>query len=482
MTGGEDNMGPPDAPPLPEFDETAGMEPDLSPINPEPGSNVVAFDRPVGLEDTIAERFTRKHGETMRFDHHIGKWFQWSETHWRRLEIPVAFHFAREIGRAEARRMKIGFKSSNAAGAEKFARADPMHAVTSEIWDRDPIKFGTPLGIINLTTGKLAPPSPEQNITKLAGCEPSSKEPTLWLRFLNDATGEDQDMIDYLQTVAGYCLTGLTTEHALFFIYGPGGNGKSVFINVLKHIMGDYAVTAAMETFTASKFDRHSTELAMLKGARAVFASETEEGRQWAEAKVKAITGGDPITARFMRQDNFTFNPSFKLVIAGNHAPGLKNVDEAMRRRFHIIPFTRKPKQADPMLEVKLRSEAPQILGWAIRGAKAWQMEGLKKPVAVFEATEQYFEAQDVFGQWLDERCRVERENHYLFTPTADLFASYNSFRKEVGEGPVDMRSFGPEIEKAGFRKGRSPASAGKKRGFEGIELIGKTNQYGYND
>lgn len=482
-------MGPPggnDAPPLPDFDETEGLVPDLTPEGYTPlADNVVVFpgaDSAVGLEDAIAVSFTQHHGATMRFDHNIGKWYQWSETHWRQLEIPVAFHYARQLGRHEARKRKSGFKSSNAAGAEKFARADPMHAVTSEIWDRDPLKLGTPKGVINLSTGRLSPPEPVQDITKITGCEPSSKEPTLWLRFLNDATGEDQDMIDYLQTVAGYCLTGLTTEHALFFIHGPGGNGKSVFINVLKHIMGDYAVTAAMETFTASKFDRHSTELAMLKGARAVFASETEEGRQWAEAKVKAITGGDPITARFMRQDNFTFNPHFKLVIAGNHAPGLKNVDEAMRRRFHIIPFTRKPKQVDPMLEVKLRSEAPQILGWAIRGAKAWQMEGLKKPVAVFEATEQYFEAQDVFGQWLDERCRVEKENHYLFTPTTALFSSYNSFRKEVGEGPVDMRSFSPEMEKAGFRKTRTPASAGKKMGFEGVELIEKTDYRRDND
>jgi putative DNA primase/helicase len=128
-------------------------------------------------------------------------------------------------------------------------------------------------------------------------------------------------MVDFLRRWCGYCLTGSTREHAFAFVHGPGGNGKSVFLNTLAGIMADYSATAAMETFADSRHDRHSTELAMLKGARLVTASETEAGRGWAEAKVKAITGGDPITARFMRQDNFTYTPQFKLLIAGNHAP-----------------------------------------------------------------------------------------------------------------------------------------------------------------
>ncbi len=482
MNGG-DEMHPDDAPaPLPGV-ETWGntFEPDYEPA-PDNVVSLPGVDEAQGLEDAIAERFTREYGDSMRFDHHTGKWFQWATTRWQQLEIPVAFHFARMIGRQEAKRRKASFKSSNAAGAEKFARAHPTHAVTSEIWDRESLVLGTPKGVINLVTGKLTPAKPEQNITKQTGCEPSTKTPELWLRFLNDATGEDQDMIDYLQTVAGYCLTGLVSEHALFFIYGPGGNGKGVFINILKYVMGDYAVTAAMETFTASKFDRHSTEIAMLKGARAVFASETEEGRQWAEARIKSITGGDPITARFMRQDNFTFQPQFKPVFAGNHQPGLKNVDEAMRRRFHIIPFTRKPRQVDPMLEFKLRSEGPQILGWCIQGALAWQREGLKRPVAVHQATEAYFEAQDIFGQWIEERCRVEPENHYLWTRSTTLLADYNKYRHEAGEGAVNDRSFAQELERAGLSRKRLPASQGKHMGFAGIELAAAENGGQYHD
>src|SRR5262249_4902153 len=138
----------------------------------------------------------------------------------------------------------------------------------------------------------------------------------------------------------GYALTGLTIEHALFFLYGTGANGKSVLMSTVAGILGSYHRTAPIETFTASTSERHPTDLAGLRGARLVTAVETEEGRRWAESKIKALTGGDRIAARFMRQDFFEFTPQFKLVIAGNHKPGLRSVDEAIRRRFNLVPFT----------------------------------------------------------------------------------------------------------------------------------------------
>jgi P4 family phage/plasmid primase-like protien len=127
----------------------------------------------------------------------------------------------------------------------------------------------------------------------------------------------------------GYCLTGSIDEHALFFLYGTGGNGKGVFLNTMTAILGDYAKVAPADMFTVTQNKRHPTDVAMLQGARLVTAQETKEGKFWAEAKIKALTGGDPITARFMRQDFFTYAPQFKLVIAGNHKPRLRNVDES---------------------------------------------------------------------------------------------------------------------------------------------------------
>jgi putative DNA primase/helicase len=140
--------------------------------------------------------------------------------------------------------------------------------------------------------------------------------------------------------MVGYCLTGVTSAHALFFLYGTGANGKSVFANVISTILGDYAATASMDTFVETRGDRHPTDLAGLRGARFVTAIETEQGRRLNESKVKAITGGDKISARFMRQDFFEYSPQFKPVIVGNHKPAIRNIDEAMKRRMHMIPFT----------------------------------------------------------------------------------------------------------------------------------------------
>ena len=172
-------------------------------------------------------------------------------------------------------------------------------------------------------------------------------------------------------------------------------------LNTVSSILGDYATTATMDAGTVTGGERHTTDIAMLRGARLVTASETEEGRAWAEARIKQLTGRDPITARFMRQDNFTFRPAFKLMIVGNHKPTLHNVDEAARRRFNIVPFTRMPAKPDPKLDAKLRAEAPGILRWMIVGCRDWQANGLQRPQSVVEATEEYFSNQDTFGQWL---------------------------------------------------------------------------------
>ena len=247
----------------------------------------------------------------------------------------------------------------------------------------------------------------------------------------------------FLQQIAGYCLTGDTREHALFFIYGPGGNGKSVFLNTLNGILADYAETAVMDAFAASAHDKHSTDIAMLRGARLVSVSETEEGRAWAETRVKQLTGGDKVTARFMRQDNFTFTPRFKLVIVGNHKPVLTNVDDAAKRRFNIIPFTRKPPRPDQQLEEKLKAEWPGILRWMIEGCLDWQANGLVRPAIVAEATAEYFDDQDTFGQWLDECCLKERN---AFEVQAKLYASWKAFAERQGDRPGSSKAFSANL------------------------------------
>jgi len=192
---------------------------------------------------------------------------------------------------------------------------------------------------VELRTRTVRSARPSDYSTKCAAATPKGECPQ-WKAFLARVTGGDEDLQAYLQRVTGYCLTGITTEHVLFFLYGTGANGKSVFVDTLLGIWGDYAVIAPMETFMETNGTRHPTELAHLYGARLAVAHETEAGRCWAEAKIKSLTGGDKITARYMRGDFFDFTPKFKLMIVGNHKPSLPSVDEAIRRRFHLVHFT----------------------------------------------------------------------------------------------------------------------------------------------
>jgi putative DNA primase/helicase len=194
-----------------------------------------------------------------------------------------------------------------------------------------------------------------------------------------------------------------------------------------------------MDTFTASANERHSTELAMLQGARLVTASETQAGKRWDEARVKSLTGSDPITARFMRQDFFTYTPQFKLLFTGNHKPELRNVDDAVKRRVHFVPFVVKPATVDRDLEEKLRAEWPAILSWLIKGCLAWQRDGLNPPQAVRATTEEYFRDEDAVGQWLDETCEESPDG---FTALDELFDSWRERCGRLGIAAGSVRQF----------------------------------------
>jgi len=428
-------------------------------------------------EDNAAQEFANLYQGKLKYDHDLGAWFEFDGSIWRQNKTGIALHWARELDRrlAKTEPDKVRYtvnKVAFAAGVERFARVDPIFSVTSDGWDIDPFLLGTPGGTVDLKTGHLRASDPAYAITKSTAIIPADKARCpIWDRFLNETTGGDDSMIRFLQQFFGYCLTGDTREHSLVFGHGPGGNGKSVVINTVRGIMADYASTAAMDTFTASKGDRHSTDLAMLRGARLVTASETEEGRAWAESRIKSLTGGDPITARFVHQNNFTFQPKFKLFIVGNHLPILRNVDDAARRRFNIVGFTNKPPHPDRELEQKLRPEWPSILRWMIDGCMDWQKNGLIRPASVQTSTADYFDSQDIVRQWLDEACDVEPGNRWKQATAAELFASFSAFAKAAGETPGSQKSFAEVLQNRGLESFRTNRS----RGFKGVRLILKT-------
>ena len=439
--------------------------------SPSPAPKAAAND--TITEDGAALHFAALYSDALRFCHDTGCWFQWTGAIWKPERTGLAFHWARELARKIAMDAGKGerisaSKTSFARGVERYAQADRVFAVTIEKWDSDPLLLGTPGGTVDLRTGELMRADPALMISKSTSVTPAPQaDCPRWLSFLNEATGGDEGLIRFLQQWCGYSLTGDTREHALVYMHGKGGEGKSVCINTITGIMGDYARTAPMDTFMTSAGDRHPTDLAMLRGARLVTASETEEGRAWAEARIKSLTGGDPISARFMRRDFFTFTPSFKLLFVGNHQPILTNVDDAARRRFNIIPFVRKPAKPDPTLPEQLKTEWPGILRWAIQGALDWQQSGLTRPEIVTNATKSYFEAQDTFTQFLEDECDCEPGNDYKRELTADLFAAWSQYAKAAGEIPRGGKAFAGELEKRGFRKWRSNAG----RGFSGIRL-----------
>jgi putative DNA primase/helicase len=293
----------------------------------------------------------------------------------------------------------------------------------------------------------------------------------LWKDFLLTIMGGDQAMVDYLQRVCGYCLTGLTTEHVLFFCYGTGANGKSTFAGVPTGILGTgpsgYAAVAPISTFLASRNEQHPTDLAMLRAVRLVVAQETEQGRSWAMSKIKMMTGGDPITARFMRQDFFTYKPKFKVMILGNHKPALHKVDEATRRRFHLIPFTVTIPEAqrDKDLPEKLKVEYPAILGWMGRGCDEWKRIGLAPPQGVLAATSAYLADEDTIEAWIAECCTLGPQ-HYA--TLADLFASWKQWAESNSEWVGSRKELSKQID---VRQGLQPRrqSGSGRSGWQGI-------------
>jgi putative DNA primase/helicase len=254
---------------------------------------------------------------------------------------------------------------------EKICRSDPNFAVHQGMLDQDPWLLGTPDGVVDLRTGEICPGQASDLITRqtaVAPAPPGTEAPN-WQAFLDQATLGDRELQGFLQRWAGYSLSGDVTEETLTFLYGPGGNGKGVFVNTVTGIMASYAVSMPMEAFTAGARLPAEYYRAQMAGARLVTASETESGRAWAESQIKELTGNEaPVSARHPYGRPFTFQPQCKLQFVGNHAPKLKARSSAMERRLRMVPFLYRPPQADPKLKDRLREEWPAIFRWMVDG------------------------------------------------------------------------------------------------------------------
>jgi putative DNA primase/helicase len=387
-----------------------------------------------------------------------GWWLRYDGARWARDETLDVFDRARGVCREIAAAVGKSASAKIVAAVERLAKADRRMAATTTQWDANGWLVSTTAQTHNLRTGVGRAPDPRDYITKQTACAcaaPGTPHP-LWSAFLDRITGGDSELQGFLQRYCGYCCTGCTGEHVFVFFYGTGANGKSTFVSTVRGILGDYATVADMATFIDSHAEHHPTELAKLHGARMVVSQETKKGRRWDETKIKALTGGDKITARFMRQDFFDFEPKFKLLISGNHKPRLNTIDEAMRRRLLMVPFTVQiPKaERDGQLTEKLKAEWPAILRWMFDGCLEWQRVGLQPPAIVRDCADQYFREQDTTQQWLDE-C-TEDGGDLAFSRTAELFASWKAWCEVRNTKPGSAQTLSETLAERGFVKKRN--------------------------
>jgi len=423
-------------------------------------------------EESLALAYADRHAHELRYVAAWGRWMRYDGTRWDFDDTLHAFDRARAICREVAlecgspKAARAVASAKTVAAVERLAKADRRLAATADQWDTCAWSLQDDCMTIDLHTGIARDSVSTDYITKKAACAatPNGTPHPLWTAFLDRITAGNADLQAFLQRYCGYATTGITSEHKFVFAYGTGANGKSTFINTIAAIFGDYATIADMGTFIATSSERHPTDLAKLRGARLVVAQETQKGRRWDETKIKALTGGDRITARFMRQDFFDFDPTFKLFIVGNHKPRLHTVDEAMRRRLLLVPFTVQIPLAerDPNLLQKLKPERPAILRWCINGCLEWQRIGLAPPAIVQDATAAYFADQDTLQQWLDE-CTYDA-GPLAFIRTSDLFASWKTWNDERNLKPGSANGLSEALIDRGYEKNREGGTG--HRGF----------------
>ena len=414
------------------------------------------------------------------------RWLLWDDTRWKPDErlhhLTLTRQFCRDrareltawaaeggdekLQRWAARQAQTLRDKTTVTAVESLCRSNPASVAGPEDFDSDLLTLGTPDGTVDLRTGKMRAARRSDMISKQTLCGPASGRPERWLKFLHEIFDGDQEIIAFMQRAAGYALTGLTTEHKLFFLFGSGRNGKSVFLNTLETIWSDYARRSAASTFLHTSGDKHPTGLAGLQGARLVTGSELPKGKTWDEAVIKDLTGGDRMSAHFMRGDFFDFDPQLTLMIAGNNQPSFRGIDEAIRARVVMIPFTVfiPPEKRDKNLLEKLRAEAPQILSWAIEGARIWLERGLEVPASVSAASTTYLDDEDLIGRFLSDEITLNADD---FSTTADVHQRFVFWCRRQELHPWTQHQLTKELKSRGFQEHRRNFG----RGFLGLRL-----------
>src|SRR6185312_6226313 len=486
-----DPYGDEDLPPVGKTKSQRKAE--IEAIAPDSADEGDELDRVLAFQPTNdfgnGNRLIARYGENLMFVENIG-WFTWDNTRWDKeggqsgavkLAHKVAQAIANEAkalqakpGKAEGRIGKLFqwfVQSGNQSRVNgMLASAAPYMTEPVETLDRDPHLLVAANGTIELgTQTDFRESMRTDRITRSLGVRyrPGATCPT-FERFLSEIM-PDEDMRAFLQRILGYCLTGSTREQTFFIFYGTGSNGKSTLMNVVRHILGDYAVNSPVSTFLAKREGNSGAEaspdLARLPGARMVSAAEPPEGARLDEAKVKEMASGEPMTVRHLNQGFFEFRPVFKAIISTNHRPVIRGTDHGIWRRIRLVPFTVQvpSEKVDRGLETKLLAEAEGILQWMLTGAEEWFAGGLQPPAAAIAAVEAYRADEDPVGEFIKVRCDIypldytnPRTGKPWETSQKRLREVYLEWCKEEGIDPIPSRPFGAKLTGRGVPRRRS--------------------------
>jgi P4 family phage/plasmid primase-like protien len=435
-----------------------------------------------------------------------GTWFTWAGFKWqqdqsmqherhvreklRKLSLWLqdhGFEMLKALGPDATKADKREISGPYFTAAKRFQSSDGINSVVRLLrarvacspndFDVDTYALNTPGGVVDLKTGEVREGKPSEMFARSTAVAPSTGERPIWTRFLKDLTGGDEQLASFVQKMCGYALTGDISEKSLWFVWGSDSDtGKSTFIRALSLMFGDYSDSVDIDAFVGGK-ERIPADLARLPGVRLVTAAEPAAGQSWDERRIKAITGGDEISARFLYGQWFTYVPQFKIIIVGNHSPEIRQVDDAMLRRIHIVPFNRKvprEKQIDNLAKLLVEREGPQILQWLIEGCLLWQKEGLTPPESVLQTTGDYVDEEDTIAMWLAEEVEAEPDAE---VSRQELYQAWSAWCRSRGEDPGGAKSFKHKLDgkRAKMKLEETQVGDRRLRGYRGLRLRLKT-------
>lgn len=425
-------------------------------------------------------RFAEKHRGQFLFVHSDKIWLQWDGMRWAKCEQGEERAAARQIAleglddaqaamkanptdrtRDDWRQATSVFRNEKRHDALlRVASSEPDMSISNPgKLDANPYLLGVRNGVVNLKTGELLPASPGMLISRQAGAAFEHAPCVQWLSFLHDVFEGDAEVLDFVQRAAGYALTGLVDEEKMFFLFGQGANGKSVFANVLHAVFGEYAVNVRSSLLTRDLRGQNSEgerEKIRLPGSRLALINEVGSHDMFDDARLKELVARDPIGARALYGESYQFMPTHKIFLRGNHQPGAVDSGDGFWRRMVLIPFKRQFAEHEriPDLERRiLEAERDGVLGWMVEGCLAWQRGGLRIPNSVLAASDEYRRDTDLMGEWLETCCKRTQSEE---TSVGVLFEGYCRFLREAGVSTPSRSVFGRQLANRGYKTRQS--------------------------